>query len=416
MKFAMLGRRGFWPAAVAFRPTARAIWRLAVALCAGMVLWQTPAFAAESKIFTVSRVAVDVTAVSAAVARGQALADGQAKAFELLLERLTLSEHRQRIGVVDGVKLGALIQGFEITRERASATRYVAEMTVRFRSANVRKLLRDAAVPYSETEARPLLIVPVFEDATGPQPAGLLLWEEINPWRRAWAGIVGGGAIVPLVLPAGDLEDDALLDAGAAISGDKEKIARLAGRYGLNDALVAFARLEQAGPNKVLNIALTRNGVAQPQLSLALPPLPAGQSVGQAGVASDDAMVSAAKSVVRDLEEQWKRRTLLQFDALAQMLVTVALSEIGDLVQIRERLANAGEVNGVELISVNRQAATLRLYYFGAPERLQLGLAQRNLDLVSENGAWRMGLRDVAAAAPIQSPADPTPPPGPRNP
>jgi hypothetical protein len=380
-------------------------------LCVGMALWQTPAFAAESRVFTVSRVAVDVTAASATVARGQALAEGQAKAFELLLQRLTLSEHRPRIGVVDGARLAALIQGFEIARERASATRYVGEMTVLFRSAQVRKLLRDAAVPYSETEAAPLLIVPVFE-----QGADLLLWEEVNPWRSAWAGVVGGGAIVPLVLPAGDLGDSALLDAGSAISGDKEKIARLAGRYGLNDVLVAFARIEPAGPNSFLNVKLMRNGVAQPPHrielgAIALPPPPAGQvggqTAGQAGVASVDDLTGAVKSIVRDVEEQWKRQTLLQFDALAQMLVTVALSEIGDLVQVRERLAKSSEVNGVDLISLNRVAAVLRLHYYGVPERLQLGLAQRNLDLVSENGAWRLGLRDFAAPS-TPSPATPS--------
>lgn len=357
----------------------------AAALALALLLHASPALAAENRVFLVSRVAVDVTAESAAVARAQALAQGQTKAVELLLERLTLREHRARIGAIDAAKLSTLVQGFEVGSERASATRYIGEINFRFRPDAFRKLLRDAAVPYSDTEARAVLIVPVLEQTGADGVAQRLLWEEANPWRAAWARVAGGGAIVPLVLPAGDLTDSAALDAEAAIAGDGEKLKLLAQRYGLSDTLVAHARVEPSRDQTVLAIKLKRNGQAMAPLKLS-----------PNADAAQEPFADAVKGVVRLLEEQWKRQTLISFDTMSEMNVTVPLAGLADWVEVRERLAKAGEVNRVDLLAVDRGAARLHLRYFGTPERLKLGLAQRNLALNEEGGGWRLSRSDAA--------------------
>src|SRR3546814_7364530 len=72
--------------------------------------------------FTVAKVPVDASADSAAAARPIAIAEGERRAFTLLLRRLTLPEDADRLPRASETLLNQIISGFEIGDERTSAT------------------------------------------------------------------------------------------------------------------------------------------------------------------------------------------------------------------------------------------------------------------------------------------------------
>src|SRR3546814_14433587 len=71
--------------------------------------------------FTVAKVPVDASADSAAAARPIAIAEGERRAFTLLLRRLTLPEDADRLPRASETLLTQIISGFEIGDERTSA-------------------------------------------------------------------------------------------------------------------------------------------------------------------------------------------------------------------------------------------------------------------------------------------------------
>src|SRR6266478_9483611 len=99
-QFAMLLKR--WPAR-------RGAMLLLGALCA----LSAPA-AAQSRfdVFTIAPVRVDVTAASASTARDQALIEGERRALQMLIERLTLAAGRSRLPQPNSAQLSDLVQGF----------------------------------------------------------------------------------------------------------------------------------------------------------------------------------------------------------------------------------------------------------------------------------------------------------------
>jgi hypothetical protein len=355
---------------------------------AGAVVGIGPAFAA-SGVFTVGRLPVDASAESAAQAREQALADGQKRAFHLLLERLTLGPDRERLKGIDAAGLGALVQGLEIAEEKTSATRYIALLTVHFRPDGVRKLLRDAQIPYSEAASKPVLLLPVLDHG------GLKLWEEPNPWRQAWAQAAAQGGLVPIILPLGDLEDTALIDAAGALAGDRERLARVAARYSLEDALVAFAAPPGPGARGPLRVRLLRQGVAEPDLSITINDVSA--------ATFEPALNEAARAIARSLDEKWKRQTLMRFDTVTVLDAVVPAPALAEIIRVRDRLSQAAEINRVDLVSVSRERAHLRLHFYGMPERLQLALKQRDLILERQGDTWLLrmaGIKSPSGAMP----------------
>src|SRR6185437_11149732 len=188
--------------------------------------------------FTVADIPVDATASSAVAARAAARVAGQRRAFRMLLERLTLVADRGRLPRVGDQQLTEMVRDFSVANERSSAVRYLASYTFRFRPDAVRKLLRDAGIPFAETVSKPVVVLAVLRrgDAT-------LLWDDPNPWRAAWSDHNGGGGLVPFVVPLGDAADVAAVGPDEALAADRDALARVAALHGGGDILIAAATL-----------------------------------------------------------------------------------------------------------------------------------------------------------------------------
>ncbi len=339
-------------------------------------------------LYAVARVAVDATAKDAATARGQALADGQRRAWTTLTERLTLAGDRERLPEVNDAALAALVQGIEIADERTSATRYIARVSVRFKPDGVRQYLRAAGIPYSETVSKPLLVVPVFE-AEGVRH----LWDDNNAWRAAWVARERAAGLLRFIVPLGDLADSIVIDPDRALAGDPGALAALTQRYGLNDALVAHAWLQgdSAVDEPRVQVTLLR---LRPDGRETLTEAYAGGSFSDVGAV----LAQVVDFIATRLDDEWKQATLLRPDATSTLDVTVPLATIEEWLAVRERLESMAELRQVEVIALNRGGAHVLLHYFGDPARLKVALAQRDLELAERGGSW--SLRSLGPASP----------------
>lgn len=339
--------------------------------------------------FTVSGIAIDSTAKTAIEARGVALSSGQREALERLMRRLTLREYFPQIPRLEDSAIASLVQGIEIQEEKTSSRRYLANLTVSFKKNEIRALLRGSGIPFSEAPSRPLLVLPVYEAAGARN-----LWDDPNPWWAAWQARAEHESVVPFIVPVGDLTDVATIGAQQALAGAVKPLAALAKRYDVEDVLVVHAVLRQDLAAGIPRLAVTmhRHG-------------PEGSSVvvesfsGVSRTMVDVLLERAADEVATKIEENWKRLTLLRFENEGLLSARVPLSGVGDWVEIRSRLSRAAEISRVEILEINREAAQVALHYFGSPHQLAVTLAQRDLDLVEEEGYWFVRLREKRGVA-----------------
>ncbi len=363
------------------------IWGLCAA---GLMVWILGAHstAAQEAEFLVEGVEVDATAADANAAREVALEAGMRTAYHRLLERMTprsfYGQHPEPIPA----QVAGLVYGIEVRNEKTSATRYLASLTVSFQKEAVRALLRARAIPFAETASKPLLVLPVYT-AAGAQ----ILWDDPNPWRDAWGDVRGRDSLLPLVIPNGDLTDVALIGAGQAAAGNRVQIAAIAGRYGVEDALVAHAtlRTEIASRTQTIDVALRRFGPAGERTTVE-------SFRGQPQEPLADLFARAVKEIAIRMEEQWKADTLLESGTQGRLAATVPIGALSEWVAIRARLEQAPEVTSILLSDISRSSAHIELGFYGEPNRLVLALAQRDLQLRAEEGFWILRLRGPEAA------------------
>jgi len=334
-------------------------------------------------VFTAYGVPVDVEARTAAEARDIALVQGQRLGLAMVLRRLTLAEDWPRLPAPPEAEIAAMVDSIQVSEEKTSSIRYLGKLIIEFKSERVRQLLRRAALPFTESRARPTLVLPVLRRAGSD-----LLFEEENAWLRAWAmHQAPPDSLFPLLIPIGDLEDIATIDAGLALRGDAAAMQRISARYGATNVLVAAAALTANG----LDLGLQWHGpLRAPRES---------QNLTAGTEPPDELMRRAVVEIAGALEERWKRETLLQFGQEAKLSARLPVSGLQEWVTVRRLLARNGMVRRFEVASVSRESVQLWLHYLGAPEQLATSLAQDNLQLVNESGLWVLSLHGSAGSA-----------------
>jgi hypothetical protein len=361
-------------------------WRT-IAFVVAVLLPEAAALAQES-VFDVDKVTVDVTAETAAAARERAIVDGQTKAFRALMERLVRSEDLSRLPPARPADVTPLVRDFSVSDEKTSAVRYLANLTVRFRPEDVRRYLVDLGIPYAETRSKPVVVLPVYDNA-----GARLLWDDPNPWRKAWAARPQGpGGLVPVVLPVGDLTDVATIGVEQALGNDTQRLSALANRYGAEDTVVAQATFGVSARTGRPEIAVqvTRHGP-----STSINDVPFVSSYVATESESVEALLGrAASDVARQIENAWKRNNLMQFGRDAVAAVTVPVRGLGDWIETQKRLASVPVVRRVELVLMSREEVRINLHFIGEDEQLVTALRQADLELRASGGELALGLID----------------------
>ena len=411
-----------------------------------IVSWAGPAAAIGDDVFVVPRVPVQAEADSATAAKNSAQMQGRLRAMDILLRRLTVEEDwRYLPRLADGEPalsiagaegksaialtprdLELLESGFEVNNEKSSSRTYRAYITYRFKPAAVRRLLKDARIPYSEAQTRTALVLPVLQTQSG-----LYLWEENNPWMAAWKVRPYNNELTPMSAPLADLEDQRAITPRQALSLDETSMRLMADRYGVSQVIVAHAFLSQTEGEDRLRVRLI-NGLRE---SGELAPLE--DDLGEIGLADpatdpflsvapeadDSAAVASAKvgdilaegffaqpsgnfpklaeiaieNAIAKYASGWKARTLIDHTAASIFETTAFFKSIGEWTSIRSALVDTPLVGSVQVRSMSRRGAEMLIRAYGDPEKLVVAMEAQGLALWSnDNDYWMIATPSTA--------------------
>lgn len=337
--------------------------------------------AGAADLYTVRGVHVDETAKSAAAARTVAQANGQRQALIQLLKRLTLPEDWAALPQVDDRTAQDAVRGFQVASEKASSTRYIADLNVSFQPDAVQRLLRARNIPFGETQAKPALLLAVL-DMGGSR----MLWEDRNPWRDAWAASDLADSMTPLIMPLGDVQEFSLVTPQQAISGDRAALAALAARYGTDEVVVAHAVANPEGTK--IDVTATRYGAQS-----AAPISRSYQATTQGPDSFSDMARAAATDLLLALGADWKRAIVVRDGEAAQLTASAHYATLEQWEAIRRGLSTAPLVKGLQVEGIAATGAEVEISYRGTPEKLALSLAQSNIALTQDGDGWSLRLR-----------------------
>ncbi len=329
------------------------------------------AFAQSEDVFEVAGVGIDEMAANEVEAKYSGIAKAQRQALAVVFRRLVPPDSYGRLPNVSDDELAGMVRDFDIGDEKFGGGRYIATLSVRFLPEGVQNSLRLAGVAFAMEGSRPVVVVPVID--TG---AARRLWDDPNPWRQAWAGLLPNPGLFSLLLPAGDLSDIATVDDRQALAGDPLALRAIAEKYQASGAVVAVATPGKTSSGAIsVRVALKfvgggYNGVTMDR-----------SYQGVAGAGLTQVLGQVAQEVIRELEENWKAQHLLDFSRQERISVLVPIQGLDKWLAIRSRLNGMARIQTIEVARMTRAEAEVDLVYVGTTDQLRSALAQQGLSL-----------------------------------
>jgi hypothetical protein len=365
--------------------------------------------------YQVTGIDVDATAENAVKARDAALAQGQVQALGQLLQRLVAPTYYANLPQPSASEVEQMVLGVSIRDEKTSAVRYLAKVDVSFMPQAVQNLLTKANIPFVEGTERPMIVLPVWQ---GAADSPMVLWEEPNPWREAWAARNSGG-LVSTAVPLGDIADLSIIDVDRAHAADGRALAAITERYGAEGAMVVEAEADAKPPTADPALPPTiRIRVMQSALSGAAPlALVVTPAVGET---LEKMLERAVIETSQAIDGAWKKQALTYAGPLTVQAMSVRFSSFDEWLIIRNGIDQTPAVREWSLSQLQRQQAQVQLSFSGSSENLIGALAGAGVTMMPEAGGWVLmrgashpvytpAAGDPAAVEPVM--AEPTPAP-----
>jgi hypothetical protein len=363
------------------------------ALCGGLLLGLCLALGAFVRCaqadddipYTVSKIAVDVSAKNAVAAKANAMAEAEKRGLNTVLRRVVPFSFYPKLPDLQPEQIEGLVNGISIRKEQYSTTRYIATLDVIFNEQGVKQLVANLGLPLSEERAPMVSILPLTIEGNQVKSAAN------DSWRQAWLDLDLSHGLTP----ANVLQPRPGLEAGtvrAVLAGDAGAFASVQGDYGSAPLIIAVGQAVDGG--KFITRLAGTDGVGR---------INYGRSDTLNGTSPKAAAKDAASFAYAVIEDRWKA-TRAPLEAVEPAhyepgmppqaapqgepgrLVT-AVVQFGGLKewqQIRGRLVQVPGVRDLEINSLSARTASITFDYAGSLGRLQKVLADSGFSF--ENG------------------------------
>jgi hypothetical protein len=369
------------------------------------------------ELYTVDNVIVDVTADNAVQAREKAFQEAQIKAFTELAGRFLSDEEMESFEAPSIEEVSRYVKDFEVTNEQLSAVRYKGNYQIRFsnrtfrdrkQQANALDAINNPAFNQSSTSplspssnsAADILVIPFYETQNGT-----ILWQE-NPLLEAWARAEQNNTSGRALLPVGDAQDMASINAGMnALQYDPTALNAMRLRYQAREAALVVATPE------AMNDGTTAMAVSVYEAKSFGPTLAKQFSVkSYAGEAADQFYNRVIAQTAIALENNWQRPTAVRevrsivpqtnrqlpdiqpqavIGPVKNIMAQLSFNDVREWVGTKRRIEGTRGVETVEVKSLSPQTATVVINFRGSLDNMRQSLQQQGMGLsdVNMNGA-----------------------------
>jgi len=323
-----------------------------ITLLFAFTLWAAASLAQAADPFTVTGVPVDATASNAIEAQTEASQDGQLRAAQRLLERVTLDTERlaRPLPPLTAENVQRMIRAISVDNEKRSANRYLGDLSVAFNPREVQAFLRANKLTLVSSQARPRLVVPVAiigDDFEGSATQALVEAFQTGGFDHALTPISA----------VSDIQ---------AFAPDEATLANLAAQYGATQVLLVEG--STTGLYFTANVTDITLATGQARLT------------NVTGAPSADALAS---QIVTQLENDWKSSSVTLATEATTSPVTVLYGSHSEWQSLQQAMNTSAQIQDARLDALSKDGALMTVTY-GNLERLRTELQFKGVTVLQD--------------------------------
>lgn len=366
----------------------------------GALLLAAPAHAIGS-LFVVRGVQVEATGESGVKACEAAYSQGNAEAWKKLIQRIVPQSDWGRVADPGPEGLAAFISGYEVSGERRSGTKCIANMTYLFKGELVKKYLREAGIAYADRRGPASLALALYDT-----PEGTRLWGDDNLWLNAFRVVKLENELIPVDAPYGDDGDKAAIPPGTAMGTDWLTYKTIADKYGMKAVLVAHASYANGQVDVHATLVSEYDS----------------RDFTATGKGDDErgALADAVRQLAFAMGESWKASAAIDNSISAAISVWAPYNSLAERRSIEERLRKIQNILAVSVTRVTTTGMSVYLRYRGRNDQFEKALAEAGFGIYGSGGglvltAYKPG-EPMSLGQATATPEEPTDPADPTQP
>ena len=332
-------------------------------------------------LYSPRTVSVDETAETAVLAKSIAFEKAKNQAWKSLFNDLVLvrSELLETLSVAE---MNEVIQTVDVNNEKTRNNRYLADIIIYFNPKRVRDVFRRKNITFTEEQAPPVLIVPVW-NAQGVSK----IYEIGNKWRVALSENPKSGGLIPLVFVPAGIKASTKIDQ-ITIS-DTERLMEAAKYYVTENVVVSTVSLNETSKGKVLTLELRSYGAFFNGDYIIIT-----KTVNEGDF--NRVLLALVNEFYQLLENKWRlvREKNISVDK-SEQLIEFSIENINDLQKLKTDLLSFGSIDTISVRSIEGRSVTLLIHFYQTKAKFRLGLERAGYVLDQNQQIWRVERQSI---------------------
>ena len=333
---------------------------------------------ARADMYDVAGIPIAAEDLSAQAARTVAIQNGETAAFQDLMNKMLTAEHKDGLVMPGEADIIDMVQNVSLNNEKYTATKYMADLSVRLHPQKIQAFLKAQHIPYLTEELPVTVVVPVWhecnritvpEENHSVQACQIRVLEEDNP---LYAYLKNTENPADIRIPVGDLEE--MARAAALVDGtDPEAAEFLRLKYGAGQVMILEVNPDETGQK----YAAARFIPDDKSFEAGLRPIPVSGTIdGRADIGE------FWTEILNQRELAWRAAKTEDLNLPDLFWIRVPVRRLADWVAIQKKLNKAFE--NVQIYGFRPNVILLGVPYKGTAGALQRDMNRIGFDLTAD--------------------------------
>lgn len=310
--------------------------------------------------------------------RRQALEISYKTAVKRYMEWVTLLEEENIMSLIEDINPNLFITGYSIENEKFTKEKYSASITVNLDLKKIKNYFNINNISYFLEEGPKVLILPVVR-----YKERIILWDDPNPWFKAWINRPIDSNLVNFLLPIGEVEDLIILSAKDADDLINYKIRNISAKYNADEVLILILSIEEENGFYNLNL-VAHEGLKEQQLFLDNFSYKKEKSL-------KNTLLNLANAFTKRYDDLWVKENIERLQLETSAKVRLKYNSFADWIKIKNSLLDNNQISFFKVLTISNSDATITIKFL-SKEKLMDGLEEKDINVNIQGEIWEISL------------------------
>ena len=297
------------------------------------------------------------------------------ESFKILKSKILLNKDSSKFNNINLNDIKKLISKFKITEESYKKNQYKAIFKIFYNSNEVKKLLKDKNISFSQPENIDVVFFPILFINNEVQSLSE------NYFYKKWSDVIVYNESINFILPIDDIEDFSKIKK-MENNLDELNVNDFVDKYNINN--YAFVIMNYKVKNLTIHIKTNFNNNKTAKNIF----------YKNIDISDENSLEPILKNIKKIIIDIWKEDNVINLLMPLSIKLKFLHNDLSDYEELKNTFSKIKIIDNFILKEFNINYSFFKLYYYGNPKKLKNEIKKFGYNLINEKGYWELYLSE----------------------